>query len=487
MNCLPQLGLISLIVLLTACSGGTNEHPTEQPNTTVSTQYDGIWLSEPYGKGLNISNGNISQFDYTSNFCLLDDTTSFEGESDLLDYFTLSSDKSELYFFAEYGISQFHAPTPPYVKMSQLPAACGNGYDKRISDAGYVSNPIKDAEIFFETFKEYYLDFSLSNTDWDQIYEQAISQVSTDTSNEQLFEIFYEAISYLADTHVSVTSDNLGTASINNKPVFWEVLLNEYLTLSNLTQPLTSDKIQEANQYIDDNLSLYKQIISSYAEDVSSIKTYGEDALTWFKNGDIGYLAINRMLDLSDNPTIEKDIKQAKEGITQVLVDLIETSALIVDVRLNNGGRDAVSMMYAKHLITQGGVLATKESTDISGNYYTLNYELYPAVNAYQKPIFILTSASTVSAAEAFVLMMKSQPNVTIIGENTQGALSDALSKKIPNGFQFNLSNEKYLSVDGEWFEKIGIPPDIEIPFLDLTSRQREKDNAIEAVISLLN
>lgn len=483
-----QLVIPAVMLTLLGCSDDDKESSVvDTSGTVIETKFDGIWLSEPYGKGLKISNGSIEAFDYTTNFCLLDFSTGFDTESQLNDFLSMSSQQSEIYLFSDYGTSEFHAPTPPYVKYSQLPASCSNGYEKKVGENGYSRDPMKNVKIFFESFKEYYLDFGLSNTDWNAVYESAISGVDATTSDEELFEIFYQAILNLNDTHVSISSGSIGTASINNKPVFWEVLLEEFMLLNNLGSTLPVELTQAANEYIDDSVNAFKQITASYAEEQSSITTFGDDALMWFQSSNIGYLAINKMAGLSPDLDLEGEIGQANTGINKALGELADTDALIVDVRFNNGGFDAVSMMYAKHLITNGGILASKEVSDHLGNMFTLNYELEPSSNAYTKPIFILTSASTVSAAEVFVLLMKSQPNVIIVGENTQGSLSDALEKSLPNGFKFNLSNEKYLSADGQWYEKSGIPADVEVPFLDYSSRQVSEDLAIEAVISLLD
>jgi C-terminal processing protease CtpA/Prc len=105
----------------------------------------------------------------------------------------------------------------------------------------------------------------------------------------------------------------------------------------------------------------------------------------------------------------------------------------------------------------------------------------------YQGPIALLTSATTVSAAETFTLMMSSLPNVTLIGEATQGARSNKLDKLLPNGFEFSLSNEFYYDTSGNWYEGVGIPADIEVPFFTLKQRAGEQDLGLETAYSLLS
>ncbi|QTH73024.1 hypothetical protein [Pseudoalteromonas xiamenensis] len=127
-----QLVIPAVMLTLLGCSDDDKESSVvDTSGTVIETKFDGIWLSEPYGKGLKISNGSIEAFDYTTNFCLLDFSTGFDTESQLNDFLSMSSQQSEIYLFSDYGTSEFHAPTPPYVKYSQLPASCSNGYEKR--------------------------------------------------------------------------------------------------------------------------------------------------------------------------------------------------------------------------------------------------------------------------------------------------------------------------------------------------------------------
>jgi carboxyl-terminal processing protease len=78
-------------------------------------------------------------------------------------------------------------------------------------------------------------------------------------------------------------------------------------------------------------------------------------------------------------------------------------------------------------------------------------------------PVYYLQSDYTVSAAEIFSLAMMALPNVTRVGTPTYGVLSNALEKKLPNGWSVGLSNEVYVAVDGNLYEGRGIPTNIEV------------------------
>ena len=80
-----------------------------------------------------------------------------------------------------------------------------------------------------------------------------------------------------------------------------------------------------------------------------------------------------------------------------------------------------------------------------------------------QHTVVVLTSGATLSAGEIFVMSMRAFPHVTVVGEATAGAHSDVLEKSLPNGWRFGLSNEVCFAHDGQVYEEVGIPPDVEV------------------------
>jgi carboxyl-terminal processing protease len=48
----------------------------------------------------------------------------------------------------------------------------------------------------------------------------------------------------------------------------------------------------------------------------------------------------------------------------------------------------------------------------------------------------------------------------TLVGDRTTGCFSDVYNFKLPNGWKFTLSAEKYYSPTMVNYERIGVPPD---------------------------
>lgn len=482
-----KVSIIALSVQLAACSWFDSDDDSN--NSDLVTKYDGVWLAEAYGEGIKIESGTFISFDYTSDYCLVEDKENIDSEADI-DEVVTSIDSDHFKLIDGYGTKNFHSPGKEFTKTANglMPSSCENGFVAQKGASSYQRDVVRDLDIFFQTFAEYYVSFELTDTDWDAIYDAAAAEVDSDTTDVELFDVLYNAIAELKDAHVSITSPDIGVASVNNEPVMWEQLLYEYAEHNELSLPIPAEHGAAANEYIGDNIALYEATIDSYAEDESDIKTNG--VVKWFKNDGIGYLEIGAMVDVAGTGNledIEADIAAARNAIESALTDLSDTEALILDVRMNNGGRDVISMAFASYFIESAGTFAQKSVTDQFGVTTVSNYDLTPATQAYTNPTFLLTSASTVSAAEAFVLFLKGQDHIALVGQPTQGALSDILDKTLPNGFVVNLSNEKYLTTDGEWYERTGIPVDIEVPHFDLESRELAIDKSIETVLAILS
>jgi len=82
--------------------------------------------------------------------------------------------------------------------------------------------------------------------------------------------------------------------------------------------------------------------------------------------------------------------------------------------------------------------------------------------------------------------MMNRKPEVVRVGEHTAGAFSDRLPRRLPNGWLFSLSNERYLDGNGANYEGRGISPDIAVKALDRLDIESGHDAALEKAIGVL-
>ena len=60
-------------------------------------------------------------------------------------------------------------------------------------------------------------------------------------------------------------------------------------------------------------------------------------------------------------------------------------------------------------------------------------------------------------------MAIRQLPYVTILGDHTNGNTPYELEKKLPNGWEYCLSYQEYLSADMVCYEGKGVPADIEL------------------------
>lgn len=105
---------------------------------------------------------------------------------------------------------------------------------------------------------------------------------------------------------------------------------------------------------------------------------------------------------------------------------------------------------------------------------------------SFLKPMILLTSTTTASAAEVFTLAIRQLRGAMLVGEASAGSFSDELPKSLPNGILYTLSSEYFFDVNDEFYEDRGIPVDVEVPFPTAEDRQNGFDPAVSAALELL-
>lgn len=186
------------------------------------------------------------------------------------------------------------------------------------------------------------------------------------------------------------------------------------------------------------------------------------DTVAWGRLSDgLGYISLMACEGLSDTEGGHADVLAARRIFDRVIRDLADARGLIVDLRCNPGGWDRVALTLASHLTDRTVRAFTKQPVRHGSGLQVQTIEVAPAQGArFTGPVAVLTSDSTVSAAEVGALALRALPNTRSFGRSTYGALSDPYRYRLPNGWKGTLSNEIYRSWDGAVYEGSGIPPD---------------------------
>lgn len=470
--------------LLTACGGSDDHSGGNSSSGSVSEKYQGIWLAPAYGTGLKVSINKAEQFNYTANSCLLAGTSDELEDADIESAYRLSH--GALALFSEVGTATFGAPAQRFYPSLTLPDACVEGYTPQLGDVDYQVNSVQDFEVFSEIMADYSVSPEAQSVDWNSIEQIARAEVYADMGELELLELFYQMIEPLKDIHTSIQTPD-AFARVENKPTTVYLYFQEFLDQQGLSLPLTAAQTAMANAYIETQIARYESNILDYADSLENVQQAANGMVRWFQVGHLGYLNIAAMTGFAELGNNAANLSVLDEALDEALSDLQDTQGLVLDVRTNGGGQDFLSLAIASRFVTSETVVYRKQAGILGARDQILDATIAPRGAAqYLNPVALLVSASTVSAAEAFTLAMSELDQVTLVGEATQGAFSDILEKQLPNGFQIQLSNERYLTVDGEWLEGEGVPVEIEVPVFTLEERDGEFDYAIEAAAALL-
>ena len=125
-------------------------------------------------------------------------------------------------------------------------------------------------------------------------------------------------------------------------------------------------------------------------------------------DGNIGYLNLNQFAD----------IKYAEQTVAATMNFLSNTNAIIIDLRANGGGVPSMMQLLSSYFLAEKPVLLSdfyERKTNTKTQLYS--FENVNGKRSTNKPLYILTSKHTFSAAEAFTYTLKYLDKAIVIGE----------------------------------------------------------------------
>ncbi|MEQ8303067.1 MAG: S41 family peptidase [Cyclobacteriaceae bacterium] len=440
-------------------------HSSEKMELTLN----GTWNSLGYGRQINISDDTATFFDIYSGGCSYNKQWS---KAIFKDYYEVRKHTSDSLTLRS-GFTDY-----TFVRPSLEPQTCRN--------KGKETDPLTNFDALWNTFNENYVSFGLREVNWLQSKTKYRSRLSTQSTDLELYAVLEEMTFELQDGHVWVD-----------------------------TPDALKNKVEEEEGDTDELRTLVMNFINS--KYVAHLKTYNHGVINWgVINQDIGYIQINDFEDLASydiDPSLSGEafwegyrekakasddyrhdaLSGMKAIMSEIFEDIGDTQSCIIDVRFNGGGYDQAGLEVLSYFTPLRVKVFSKKARFEDGFTSLQDIYLEPNGKNYDGNLYLLTSFQTASASEAFIIASQSLPNVTTIGSNTEGILSDILSKKLPNGWKYGLSNEIYESINGINYERVGIPPDYELNYnrdplkfyTDLLEELKTNDRAIEKVVAM--
>jgi hypothetical protein len=172
-------------------------------------------------------------------------------------------------------------------------------------------------------------------------------------------------------------------------------------------------------------------------------------------DGNVGYLDLGMFAGS----------EAAKPAIDEAMLSLEQADALIIDLRHNGGGAPWMVRYLSGFLFAEPTHLASTWARGMSEPAERWTLDGQPTRAFADKPVFVLTSGRTFSAAESFTFGLKINDRVRTVGERTGGGghfgddvpLGEALRLFLPGG-------RTYDPKTGEGWEAEGIAPDLPVP-----------------------
>jgi hypothetical protein len=170
--------------------------------------------------------------------------------------------------------------------------------------------------------------------------------------------------------------------------------------------------------------------------------------------GNVGYLKF----DSFGSPSLCADSAAAAMTL------LAGCDALIYDLRDNFGGDPAMVAFLSSYLFAKPVHLGDVYERRTNATYESWTLPFVPGPRSIDKPVFILVSRRTFSAAEEFAYNLQMLHRALVIGEPSGGGAHPSESFPIDAGFQITLPIARYVNpVSRTNWEGRGVEPDVRV------------------------
>lgn len=280
-------------------------------------------------------------------------------------------------------------------------------------------NPRGNFEALWKIMDEHYCFFEEKGVDWNEVYARYSPKVSNQMTSKELFDVCADMLNELRDGHTNLTA----TFNTSYYRKWWSDYPENYSA----------------------------RLVEEHYLNFNYLSTSGIDYAILPEN--IGYMRYG-----SFGYTI------GEGNLDQMLFYLNSCDALIIDIRDNGGGNMTNVETLVRRFITERTLVGyISHKTGPGHKDFSKPYAYYfdPAESGrimWGKPIAVLTSRGTFSAANNFASIMKLLPRVTMIGSTTGGGSGMPFNSELPCGWGVRFSACSVLDAEGNTTEN-GIEP----------------------------
>jgi len=173
--------------------------------------------------------------------------------------------------------------------------------------------------------------------------------------------------------------------------------------------------------------------------------------------GNVGYLELYGF----EPPEI------AGDTLAAAMTFLAHTRSLIIDLRYNRGGSPAMVALLCSYLLPAYPSVHLNDlywrPDDSTRQWWTIPH--LPAPRYEQKPVYVLTSQDTFSAAEEFAYNLQALKRIVTVGEHTAGGANPGRGYRLSDHFwMFVPTGQSINPITGSNWAEAGVVPDVKVP-----------------------
>lgn len=283
----------------------------------------------------------------------------------------------------------------------------------------FDNDPRGNFEQLWTILDEHYCFFGQKGVDWDEVHDRYAPRISNKMTREELFRVCADMLDELRDGHTNLSAPF--------ETSYYKKWWSDY--------PQNYDGRLVEQYYFDFNYRTLGGI------------TYG------MLPDNVGYMRYSSF-----------SYPVGDSAMDAVLAYCASADGLIIDVRDNGGGSltnvESIVCRFISRRTLAGSIC---HKTGPGHDQFSEPYEYYynPAPSGrvmWAKPVVVLCNRSTYSAANNFVSVMKSLPDVTVVGATTGGGSGIPFNSELINGWGVRFSASPIRDPEGNLTE-FGVEP----------------------------